>query len=282
MLSSNHPFEKRSKTLNVEDFFYSLSLQFRHKWLWEKSNQLDETIENIIKHVKGAKRLFRTLLRRFTYIDSLHSQNNLKAIAFQIKEEWKCDKETTLIMPVCTKNDRHPDGSLKMVYDLRTALGDWKGKFILNYFDANDRRISSGFNVILCDDFIGSGYTINKRIKALKGALSSGAKLYIVTLAGMEEARDTVLKQADVVYYAPIWMERGIKEQSKELIMLNMEAHLAPTYGTQKLRDCSLGYGKTGSLYYNKEYRIPNNVYPVFWWGALADGRRFQSLFMRP
>ena len=77
-------------------------------------------------------------------------------------------------------------------------------------------------------------------------------------------------------------MEKGIKEPAKEHVMLNMEALLAPTFGTQKMRNCSLGYGNTGSLYYNKEYRIPNNVYPVFWWGTLADGRRFQSLFLRP
>lgn len=282
MNSSDRPFEKRSRTLSFEDFFYSLSLQFRHRWLWIKSNQLDETIENIIKPVEGARRLFPTLLKRFKYIDYSHSQRNLRAIAHQIKDVWKCDKTKTVIMSIRKQVNNHPDGSSKMAYDLLRVLGDWNGHLIIDPFDENYAKLSKGYSVILCDDFIGSGSTIDNRIKAIKDMIAPQAKLYIVALAAMSEARDLYLNRSGSMYYSPVWLEKGITEKKKTQIMLRMESLLASKHKDQVLSNCSLGYGKAGSLYFNEEYRIPNNVYPIFWWGKYVDGRDFNSLFLRP
>jgi len=185
-------------------------------------------------------------------------------------------------MPVCTKTNRSPDGSLKLVYDLRSALGGWNNKMLLNYFDANDTHIISGCNVILCDDFIGSGSTMEKRINRIKSKMSPNAKLYVVSLACMREAKESILDKKGVYAFSPIWIDKGIKDESGDAIMLRMEALLSPKYQNEDLVKCTLGYGKAGSLYFNEDYRIPNNVYPIFWWGYLADGRSLNSLFLRP
>ena len=273
---------KRTTTLSIEDFFYSVGLQLRYRWLWERSNKLDDTIEKVVKPVDGAKRLFAKLIRRFKYLDHAQAQECIKAIAFHIKETWKCDQNTTLIMPVCKKTNRHPDGSLKMVYDLRTALGGWKNNMIINYFDAKDPHVTAGNNVILCDDFIGSGSTMEKRIDWIKNNMSPNAKLYVVSFACMQAAKESILGKTGVYVFSPIWLDKGIKDESGDSVMLSMEALLSPKYNKEDMEKCTLGYGKAGSLYFNEDYRIPNNVYPIFWWGSLADGRELNSLFLRP
>ena len=275
-------FEKRKFTLKRHEFLYSLGLQLRFNWLWERSNSLDETISRVVLPVYGAKRLFSKLIRKFKYVDHSHSQKNVIAIAHQIKVVWKCSPKTTLIMPVCSRSQRSPDGSSKMVYDLRSALGNWNGVMFTSCLDLKDPNLSSGCDVILCDDFIGSGSTIMRKMSKIQAAISPGSKLYVVSLAAMKNARDTVLNKPDIFFYTPLLLEKGINDSSDESIMLNMEALLAPRYNNESLENCSLGYAKTGSLYFNEDYRIPNNVYPIFWWGKMNDGQLFRSLFMRP
>lgn len=275
-------FNKRFRTLSIEDFFYSFGLQLRYHWLWKRSNKLDDTIEKVVKPVNGARRLFVKLIHKFKYIDHDHSQECINIIARYIKETWKCDQNTTLIMPVCTKTNRYPDGSLKMVYDLRTALGGWKNKMVINFFDADDSHVAAGCNVILCDDFIGSGSTMEKRIKRIRTKMSPSAKLYVVSLACMREARDSLFGNSGIYAFSPLLLDKGIKDKSGNSVMLSMEALLSPIYNKEEMAKCTLGYGGTGSLYYNEDYRIPNNVYPIFWWGYLFDGRPFNSLFLRP
>lgn len=272
---------KRTHTLDVKDFFYSFFLQLRYSWLWERSNQLDETIDKIIKPVNGARRLFFKLIRSFCYIDLVHSHASVESVAHHIKKVWKCDSDSTLIMPVCSKNHRRPDGSSKLFYDLINALGTWDGSMMTSFFNDADSNISNGCNVILCDDFIGSGATMAKRVQKLQKNMQPGAKLYVVALAGMKDARDKVLNRLGTISYAPLWLDKGIKDSKNETIMVGMESLLSPTYKNEILEKCSLGYGKAGTLYYNEDYRIPNNVYPIFWWGALAGGKSYNSLFLR-
>ena len=276
------PLPIRSSTMDVKDLFYSIRLLWRHQWLWERSNELDETIVKILRPVDGGKRLFARLIHKFKYVGRNESNKGISLIAGHIKDVWKCDKNQTLIMAVKLKRNRHPDGSSKMLYDLRTALKDWDDRLIIDPFNDKDNRLTKGFNVVLCDDFIGSGSTIDKRIKALKAVMSSSTKIYVVSLAAMKESVSRYFsKFNNVDVFSPIWLEKGIKDGASAAIMLEMEKRLAPKYKGESLEDCSLGYGKAGGLYYNEDYRIPNNVFPIFWWGLLINGEPFKSLFER-
>lgn len=279
----NTPLPIRSSTMDVKDLFYSIRLLWRHQWLWGRSNELDETIVKILRPVNGGKRLFARLIHKFMYVGRSESNKCISMIAEQIKGVWKCDKNQTLIMAVKLKKNRHPDGSSKMLYDLQTALKDWNDRYIIDPFNDKDIRLASGFNVVLCDDFIGSGSTIDKRIKSLKAVMPASAKIYVVSLAAMKESVPRYISSYNnVAVFSPIWLEKGIKDGTSIAIMLEMEKRLAPKYKGESLENCSLGYGKAGGLYYNEDYRIPNNVYPIFWWGLLVNGQRFKSLFERP
>ena len=280
---NNTPLPIRSSTMEVKDLFYSFRLMWRHQWLWERSNELDETIVKIIRPVDGGKRLFAKLIHKFKFVSSKESDTCIALISKQIKEVWKCDNNKTLIMAVRLKRNTHPDGSSKMLYDLQNALKDWNDSLIIDPFNDKDNRLNSGYNVVLCDDFIGSGSTIDKRIKALKAVMSASARIYVVSLAAMKESVPRYFSNYNNVdVYSPIWLEKGIKDGTSIAIMLEMEKRLAPKYKNELLHKCSLGYGKVGGLFFNECYRVPNNVYPIFWWGLLVNGQSFNSLFLRP
>lgn len=279
----NTPLPIRSSTMEVKDLFYSIRLLWRHKWLWERSNELDETIVKIIRPVDGGKRLFARLIKKFKYVSRNESKTSISLIAKQIKDVWKCNKNNTLIMAVKLKDNVHSDGSSKMAYDLRTALQDWDNRYVIDPFNEKDKHLASGFDVVLCDDFIGSGSTVDNRIKALKDVMPDSAKIYVVTLAAMKESYTNYFSNYhNVEIFSPLWLEKGINDGTSITIMLNMEKRLAPKYKNEKLKNCTLGYRKAGGLYYNEDYRIPNNVYPIFWWGLLVNGQPFKSLFERP
>lgn len=279
--TSNDSLPIRRETLNMKDMLYSFALQWKRPWLWKRSNQLDHTIIHIVNPVKGGKQLFSRLIKKFKYIEATESNRNIQQIASHIKDVWKCDKNNTLIMSVRKKSNRHPDGSAKMLYDLQNALGNWNNRLIIDPFDETDKRIGSGMDVVLCDDFIGSGSTMHKRIDSIKATMPSSSRLYVVTLAAMKDSKHRYFPDSDIEIYSPVWLEKGIDDKLSEAIMLQMEQGLAPKYKSEKIKDCSMGYGKTGSLYFNEEYRIPNNVYPIFWWGLLNGGIPFRSLFLR-
>lgn len=272
----------REDTLGAKDFFFSIWLQLKHRWLLNRSNQLDATIKSIVTPVNGGRCLFSKLIHKFTYVDKSVSSKRIADIANHIINIWKCNQTNTLIMAVTKKDNPHPDGALKMIYDLQVALGGWNRSKLINHFDVNNKYIKKGYDVIICDDFIGSGETINKRIVEIREKMSKEANLFIVALAGMKDAKRRYLSKQNLHIYVPCWLDKGIIDNFSEGIMFNMEALLSTKYLKETKSKVSMGYGKAGSLYYNEDYRIPNSVYPIFWWGKLADGKPFNSLFRRP
>lgn len=270
----------RWRTLNEEDFRYALTVNKEHKWMNKYSCQLDETILNVVQ-TSEEKTLFSTLLKNFRYITKQKSYQNVSLIADQINNVWKCDKNQTVIMAVRKESNPHADGSDKLLYDLQKELTGWNTSLFINHFDAQNRKILSYPTVILCDDFIGSGYTMQKRIQALLDNKVQGQKIYVVALGTLSEAYNSLNSIAEV--FVPEIVENFDIDSygnSRDL-MTGMEGKLGDQYKDEKLSNVSFGYKKSRALYYNEDYRIPNNVFPIFWWGTLKDKKTLYSIFLR-
>ena len=286
---SNHkdafePLDMRRNTrLDKEDYLYSLKMQYCYGWLCKYSNQLDETISVLLTD-KYRKNLFRSLIRKFKYVDRDTSQNLLNDIASVIQYKWRCNPNDSVIMAIRKMSNPHPDGSMNIIYRLQDLLKDWKSSRFINVFDLDNKYVKNSKNIILCDDFIGTGGTMGKRIDDLYNVISSSQTIYLISIAGMKEARTNVLDQKKITYFAPIWLDKGFSTDTPNedcTRMLQMEDLLAKKYKEYTLETMSLGYNKSGGLYYNEDYRIPNNVFPIFWWGKLRNDQPFKSIFLR-
>ena len=279
------PLANKFVCLNDEQMDYAIDLCMRNPWLHSKSSQLEETIVQIVSKVPGADKLFKTLINRFCFVSKAESDNKVKMLVSQIEEHWKAPKETTVIMAVCKMGNSHGDGSQSLLNDLKRDMHEWKEDRFFSHFDIENERIKKGYNVILIDDFVGSGETIGKRIEALDGIIAANARLYVVGLGATKVSRQYLNKNyPHVSFFSPDYVKRGFDPKAspkKKDIMLKMEDLLSPKYKNYKLPDFSLGYNHSCAVYYNEDYRIPNNVFPVFWWGKLKTEDRFNSLFIR-
>ena len=95
----------------------------------------------------------------------------------------------------------------------------------------------------------------------------------IQTTCGTQCAIGHVLPKGISDCYVGVALAQAISE------MKAAEAVLAKSNGKRKLR--SFGYKATEALYAIDGTSIPNNVFPLFWWGKLADQREYRTVLVR-
>lgn len=285
--SHNGDFEpldiRRGNTLTSNEYMYAFKLHRRHVWLAKYSNQLEFTIRTLLTE-KQCRNLFSKMLKEFVYVDRDTCHQKVLRVVHQIENVWKCDKNTTVIIAAKKVENGHPDGSNVFLYNLQSELKTWKTNRFISSFNLKNKRVNNSENIIICDDFIGSGETIEKRIDDLYAEFKGKKRIYIVSLGAMDISKKRISKYDNIAVFSSIWLSRILnhdQDSQERNTMLGMENLLASKYKEYELNTMSLGYKESGALYYNEEYRIPNNVYPIFWWGKLSGGEDFDSIFLR-
>jgi hypothetical protein len=142
-------------------------------------------------------------------------------------------------------------------------------------------------NLVLVDEFIGTGETAEKKVKWLRAELAkSGAtpKIYFGVVAGMQAGLERLKPMVDGVFAAHV-LTRGISdfypvgEAEQHLdAMLALERQLGPETRRGTLKKHSLGYKKSETVYSRSNGNTPNNVFPIFWWDVRSDGSDRRSL----
>ena len=278
------PLADRTFQLPLKDYLYALSLYRGHPWLKKRAEGLEGTIFYLVSKVNGARPLFKSLIKRFQFVSTKESDKRTRLIVDRIRNKWKCPKDTTIIMAFCKNSNKHGDGSQKLLDDIKKELTEWNENRFFSFFDTTNPRLSKGYNIVLVDDFVGTGGTMDNRITDLENVISPGAKIYIVSLGAMEISKKYLKNHPQVNFYSPCWCESVSEIKlnlEKHKIMQNLENLLSPRYKSYDLDDFSFGYKKSCALYFNERFRIPNNVFPILWWGKLKDKKHFKSLFLR-
>lgn len=232
---------------------------------------------------KEVGQLFLDLLERFLYIPLSNYPTELVKVTNMMLKE--IDTKNFFIyngLPLAQQ------GKIKSNYLISYQF---KGAYLRYNIDDNSRKFHvkdtledllkkkdyQDTTLVLVDDFIGSGKTIEDAITDLRENLDFQAvnltNIAVVCIAAMKDAVERIALSGVKVYCNHI-LEKGISDYYPEDVQEHIKKLMKRINRTVKAkRDCYLGYNSTESLICME--RCPNNTFPVFYKGQNAVYARF-------
>ena len=278
------PLERSPRRLSRDAFLTILSLTDAQPWLKDHQGELVALIDECA--TEDEQVLVCELLERFKYLDGAEFTRSVQEIALHIENHLALSPPNTLI--AARENSKYSDSSQFVVYQLKCS--NWQNENWLTTSFINklsDVGQMAPANVVLVDEFVGTGKTMEKSVSWLRSKQSEWAvafNIHVAVVAGMEAGLERVTAVADSVF-AIHTLRKGItdfyeSEIASEKIgrMLDIEKGLADEGKRGKLSEHSLGYKKTEALYSRVGGNTPNNVFPIFWWEKRANGQARSSL----
>lgn len=276
------------KKLKKEDFNRVYSLYPKQPWLCDKEACLIELIElcDTLEH----KDLVIDLLGEFKYLDQKVLNRFLNFLSESIIFDSGFKEETTIVASITA--DDSADSSQKVLDYIKVPLfkGGWSNVITVNRFNDIPKHILKGrTEIILTDEFIGSGKTIFHRLRSTNGWPKTTFKIKFCFIAGMDYAIKKVESQGYEVF-CPLRLPKGISErygetQANSAIkkMKELENKLAQQINTYDLSKYSLGYDNTQALYSLESClgNTPNSVFPLFWWPKYTNDIPRNTLLTR-
>jgi hypothetical protein len=280
------------KQLYQLQWMLRFGLQRKQPWLKGQDAELKELLRLCID--KHETLLISDLLYRFEYLDTSRISQQLAAMVSQMTDVWRLPAEETQV--VASTFDSDPDSAQQILQIIKPEFvkRDWMPKRLVNLIGRSVRYLGECPNVILVDEFVGSGVTIAKRVRDIRneydrmvsaGKAHKGYTIRVCVLASMNNALREVERDG-IDTYASLWLNKGISEyysgaEIKEAIvrMLRLEKLLQAHVDGTALP--SLGYNQAESLYKMETGNTPNSVFPIYWWPYLATGERRRTLLYR-
>lgn len=244
-------------------------------WLLPRESQLRELMFDLLQR-DVERDLIQNLLRKVVFLSDDDSREMIRTIAHVITNDWGCAEDDTVIVGA-KKNDRS-DGADVFIYGLRNNL-DWReSRFKTTY---NGLTNMQGLkNIIIADDFTGTGLRMDKTIKVIEASVPN-CIIRFVSIGLMESvARKHHPSILTYEHFAPVIVSPGLNHEKDKRVQLmsDIELYLALNWKGLFLEQYHLGFEESGALYWNKQFRVPNNVYPIFWWGEKKDGKPIDAL----
>ncbi len=280
--------------MNKDSFVLVSKLVLKQPWLIPKLDDLYEILYFDCSE-EMSRNLIYELLDRFLYVDTAMHHAHMLDLALEIVSEPGISDENTQV--VAMSADWNADSSLEIIYNLKPLMEGhgWRKYSLINrYTHALKTYNATGQNnIILVDDFIGSGQTVLGRIKTIKAQFDGSnitdytirVKALSSTQAGLDNliasgvhvtAQKIIKKGIDDFYDAPTAAEHRAR-------MLAIESLLSPRYifGGEEREMPSLGYNGAQAVYCRENANTPNSVFPVFWWPFKADGAERKVVLVR-
>ncbi len=277
---------RASGKIDVNDFVTLTKLHKEYKWLSYEPEALFELW--CLSDNKDQKDLIEFLIKNFSFVDGQTLNEAGKSIAAQIETNWGLTSESTFLIATC--DDKNPDGSQSIIQCLKNKFSmNWKESNFFNSLPIGANEIPDNSNVILTDDFIGTGDTIERKVKYMRSTIEkrqlTNVTVRTISLAAMEFSKD-VLDKLYMEYYSVFWLKKGISEimeaenrPSAKKSMENLESKLKNKIGSRKLPN--FGYKRSEALFGFEANNVPNNVFPIFWWPFYKGGIQRKTLFRR-
>lgn len=246
------------------------------------------------------------LINNFTFLTSTEMHETYLRGISHMKIEWELDPNETLLMAVANSSEE-PDSSHAMSQGMKATLarGDWTATIrpSMNHLN-RDLKKQRYKNIVLIDQFIGTGNTIKGKIKFVNDRVAEveaneGIKvdynLYVYSVASMESSRVLIEAAGEAAscdkfsFFSQFELPKGISDsfpadQVADKIdrMLAMESDLDQDPAKYNMVEFpSLGFGQAEALFAIEHENIPNSVFPIFWWKYLNNGSLRQTPFVR-
>lgn len=277
---------RANNRINSVDFVKLTQLHVDYEWLTYEPEALFDLW--CLSDNSEQKDLIEHLIKNFSFIDSRKLSLAGKELSNQIEVVWELLPTNTFLVATC--DDRKPDGSQSIIQILKNKFSvNWKESNFYNSLPIGANEIPNNSNIILVDDFIGTGDTIKRKLKYLISTIENreleNITIRIISLAAMDFSKD-ILKGLGVEYYSVHWLKKGINELLEEgkrgaatQSMEHLEGKLKKKYHGKNLP--KFGYKKSEALYALEANNIPNNVFPIFWWPFYKGGAPRKTIFRR-
>lgn len=286
---------------------YKISLIKKQDWL-DCRKQL-EALDNLFKECSNEEErgMLLELISYFTCTDDNAFWRFCLNQAKDIVNDGTITIANCIIGP--TTDNEEPDSSQHVCNSFRNMLRHNGGKHIVkNLFRHVETFIKStkekNINIIILDDFIGSGNRIVNKIKRCKELVNrneytEGSNFKVISFVAMEAGKQYIEEHGAEVITEYI-LKKGITDfftEPKLSIaksnMLRMESLIFDNPGSHSY---SFGYEQSEALYARVVMkttdpitlendilldRAQNNVFPIFWRHSYKDGQPRKTLLYR-
>jgi len=257
----------------------------KHKWLLERDDELKELLCEC--EDTETQMLVCKLLHEFKYLYNDNYYDAISQIANKITTKWGLKEKTTQIVAF-TENAYEADSALKIIYDLKIKIGEqgWKDVSYVNRYGACSKKIETSPDIVLVDEFIGSGKTVINRITNIKNNLKGHR--FTIRVAVVSAMQNAILRFMDNVndIFVVHELKKGISDnytgvdfirRCRQMIKLenNLKQQIKDTFYPR------FGYGKAQALYARENGNAPNSVFPVFWWQEDKNGTTRNTILKR-
>lgn len=259
-----------------EEFHASLDLMDEQPWLKAKKAEYRALLREYPATQQRA--LLIKLLRGTTHVSASEYHTAFDEIRDKIETNWKLNLDTIVFVSA------NPDGRISSSHEALNNLrnANWskrisKSRFVNRFGDAMS-QCSTGWNVVIVDDFIGSGQTVIKVINWFKKeavACSKEIDIFVATVSGCREGLEAIAA-GGIATYAKFTVPKSISDltigpdqQAAIETMNTIEDLLDKRSKKGALKNYRFGWGRQEAVFYRDFGNTPNNVFPVFWWDTL-------------
>lgn len=275
-----------------DEFSFVMEMLDTYPWISRPLHRrgFDEMMDRLIRS-SDERDLLRMLLEKFSYVDIDDTEMYIQSIIEHL-DVWGCTDKNTVFVATREKAVDN-DGSYIFLKQIQDRLYGWDEKRFQNIFDYRHRfrTLKNYDKIILVDDFIGSGFTIDQRYQLLVSELAKSKKnreVYVIALAGMSDSKEYYPFLSGDNVYLPLWLEKAFDrttDVNKSQIMDGILERLNNRNDDSKhciLSQCGFGFGDMAGVYYNVHYRMSDNMLAIFWWGRFKEGKDvYHSMFRR-
>ncbi|MBY6017893.1 hypothetical protein KUW04_08895 [Halomonas denitrificans] len=277
--------------MNQNNFRMVFNLTRKQPWLEDKFSTLDSLLYNECQS-DAERDLIVDLLHKFTYISASNYSSLTNELAESIVSDPDLTDDTTQIVSMTA--DYNSDSGQFVLYWLKPILErlGWRDHITVTNFQRSLRAFNKNnnkhVNIVLVDEFVGSGKTVEGRVSRLRQIykeqgieITVRVKVIVSSTVGIK-----LINDKKIPFETMIEINRGISDncdsataKTKISTMIQLESLLSSNYNDRPLP--SLGYGGTESLYVRDDGNTPNSVFPIFWWPIFSDGKSRETLLTR-